>query len=361
VNWQEVRDWFPALKNWTWLNSATYGQIPLRTQAAVAQHFAHRDETACSDFLSWFDDMDEVRALIARLINCQADDIAFCGSACAALSLFLSGIEWKPGDRIVTLPHEFPNQYYYANTLGAKGVDLVEVDSFDSLPDQTRAVVLSSVNYTSGYRPDLAAISRATHAAGALLYVDGTQSLGALRMDIGAIQPDMMASDPYKWMLSPNGAAFFYISPELRRMLPPAVIGWRSDRGWRSVDSLHHGVPAFADEAERYEGGMLNFPSLYGLAESLKMNLEIGPEVIEARVLEMAKLTSDALKACGATIMHEGGNIVAAHWVDRDASALARQLKEQRIVVAARHGNLRVSPHFYNNEEDVAKLVSAIR
>jgi selenocysteine lyase/cysteine desulfurase len=332
----------------------------VRSQAAVAAHFAHRDELACSDFLKWFDDMDDVRALAAQLIHCAPEDISFCNTACAALSLFLGGIEWHEGDVILTLPDEFPNQYYFAQTLGARGVELREVLDFDALPQRTRAIVLSTVNYMNGYRPDVARICRLAHEAGALIYVDGTQSLGALRFDVGAVKPDMLAIDPYKWLLSPNGASFFYISPELRKTLQPSVIGWRSDKGWRSVDALHHGVPQFPEAAERYEGGMLNFPSLYGMAESLRMNLEIGPAAIEQRVLELSEATAAALQSTGAEIVHPGGNIVAAHWPDRDASLLARQLREQKIIVAARHGNLRVSPQFYNDESDIEALRRAL-
>ncbi len=360
MNWQELRKQFPALSRFTYLNTATYGQTPLRTQAAVAAHFERRNEFACADFLEWFDDMDEIRALIGTLVHCEAEDVAFCSTAAAALSLFLGGIAWREGDRVVTLPNEFPNQFYYAGTLREKGVELVESSDLETLPERTRAVVLSSVNYMNGYRPDLAAISRRTHAAGALLYVDGTQSVGALRMDLREIRPDMLAVDPYKWGLSPNGASFFCIAPELRRVLQPAVVGWRSDQGWRSVDDLNHGAPVFADSAERYEGGMLNFPSLYGMAESVRMYLETGPEAIERRVLEIAGEACGILRKSGAEIAHDGGNIVAAHWPDRDASALAKQLRNAGIIVAARHGNLRISPHFYNNEEDLDRLAGAL-
>jgi selenocysteine lyase/cysteine desulfurase len=361
MDWRAIRDEFPALRRWTYLNTATYGQLPLRSQAAVARHFSRRDEFASRDFLQWFDDADAIRALLARLIHCAPDDIAFQPTACAALSLFLGGIDWQPGDRIVTLADEFPNHYYYANWLSRRGAELVEMPGIACLPERTRAVVISSVNYTNGYRPDLALISRLAHEAGALLYIDGTQSLGALRFDVATVQPDLFAVDGYKWLLCPNGATFFYISPELRRTLPPAVIGWRSDRGWRGVDDLHHGVPQLPEAAERYEGGMLNFPSLYAMGESVRMILEIGPECIEKRVLGLAAQAADVLRSAGARIVHEGSNIVAAHWPDRDASALAKDLDRRGIVVAARHGNLRVSPHFYNDESDLSVLAKALR
>jgi selenocysteine lyase/cysteine desulfurase len=359
VNWAAIRTEFPALGRWTYLNTASFGQVPLRSQAAVARHFARRDELACQDFITWFDDADEIRGLLAQLINCHADDIAFTSTAGAALSLFLGGIDWHAGDRIVTLGDEFPNQYYYANWLSGRGVELVETDHIAALPERTRAIILSTVNYTSGYRPDLSRVSLLAHEAGALLHVDGTQSLGALCFDVQAVKPDLFAVDGYKWLLCPNGATFFYISPALRRTLPPAVIGWRSDRGWRSVDDLHHGAPQLPEGAERYEGGMLNFPSLYAMGESVRMILEIGPDVIERRVLALASQAAEVLRTAGARILHEGSNIVAGRWPDRDASQLAKTLAEKRIIVAARHGNLRVSPHFYNDESDIEALASA--
>jgi selenocysteine lyase/cysteine desulfurase len=360
MNWSQIRAGYPALKNYTYLNTATYGQLSVQTHAAVADHFARRDQFACQDFLTWFDDMDRLRALLSQLINCHANDVAFTTNAASALSLFLGGIPWQPGDRIVTLADEFPNQYYYANSLRERGVELVEQPEITTLPPQTRAVVISTVNYTNGKRPDLAAICELAHAHGALVYIDGTQSLGALRFDTAAVRPDLFAVDGYKWLLSPNGATFFYISPELRRTLQPSVIGWRSDQGWRSVDDLHHGAPQLPEAAERYEGGMLNFPSLYGMAESVRLLLEIGPDRIEQRVLHLAAEIASILHAKGAEILHEHSNIVAARWPDRDASALARQLADHNIVVAARHGNLRISPHFYNDESDLASLASVI-
>ncbi len=105
---------------------------------------------------------------------------------------------------------------------------------------------------------------------------------------------------------------------------------------------------------------MLNFPSLYAMEESLRLMLEIGPEVIERRVLELAAQTAEILRNAGASIVHENSNIVAAHWPNRDASLLARELGRRGIIVAARHGNLRVSPHFYNNETDLAALANAL-
>src|SRR5262245_32165015 len=112
-DWSAIRRQFPALESWTFLNTATFGQLPRRATEAVREHFAHRDELACMDFLDWFADHDRLRERIGRLIHADPESIAFIPHASAGLSLLLGGIPWKAGDQIVTLEHEFPNNLYY--------------------------------------------------------------------------------------------------------------------------------------------------------------------------------------------------------------------------------------------------------
>lgn len=356
MNWDEIRKEFSALEHTTWLNSATYGQMPRAGRAAMIEHLDRRDQLACRDFLSWFDDMDAVRADAGRLVGCGEDDIAFADNAAQVLSFFLGSFDWQEGDRVLTLRNEFPNQFYYGKWLGSKGVELLEMDRIEEIPERTRAIVLSTASYVNGYLPDVARIAKLAHEHGVLLYADGTQSVGALRFDVATVQPDVFAVNSYKWLLGPNGATFYYVSPALRERIEPTVIGWRSDRNWRKVDSLSTAAPDFSDRAERYEGGMLNFPSLYAMGASIRMMLEIGPAVIERRVLELASKTEAILRHHGAEIRNPGSHIVAGHWPDRDASALNRALAEQGIFTSARHGNLRVSAHFYNNEADLDRF-----
>lgn len=368
VDWPAIRSEFPALERWTYLNTATFGQLPKRSVEAIARHLAHRDETACSDFLSWFDDADRLRAALARLIHAAPGDIAFVPNASTALSLLISGIDWRPGDRVLTLKDEFPNNSYSPALLAARGVEFVETswdDFYDALTPRTRLVALSEVSYMNGFRPPLAEISQRVHERGGLLYVDGTQSLGALSFDVNAVQPDMLAAHGYKWLLSPNGAAFLYISPALRERIEPVVVGWRSHRGWRDVDNLHHGAPEFAETAEKYEGAMLSFPALYGMQASVEMILEIGPESIERRVKELAGYARDALRRLGARLPFDeqpyfDSPIIAARFEGGDASAMARELKTDGVQISARHGFLRIATHFYNSEEDVDKLAAGL-
>ncbi len=280
TDWAKIRSEFPALQNWTFLNTATFGQLPRCAAEAVRRHFEHRDELACSDFLHWFDDMDRVRELVARLIHCTAEDIAFVPNASTGLAVLINGLHWRAGDRIVALEGEFPNNSYFPLVLGTQAVEFVETswENFESeFTPATRLVLMSTVNYTTGFRPPVEKIARFLRDRGVLFYIDGTQSVGALEFDIASVQPDVFAVHAYKWLLSPNGAGFVYVRPELRQTLPPNVVGWRSDRGWRSVDQLNHGVPEFSEAAEKYEGGMLNFSALYAMGASVQMMLDIGP------------------------------------------------------------------------------------
>ena len=369
TDWKKVRAEFPALDNWTFLNTATFGQLPRRATEAVACHFARRDRYACADFMEWFNDADGIRASIARLIHATADDIAFIPNASTGLSLLMGGIDWNPGDRVVTLQDEFPNHYYYPSFLSARGVEFIETSFerfYESVTPRTRLVALSMLNYSSGFRPPLPEIARFVRERGALLYVDGTQGLGALEFDAAAIQPAMLSVDGYKWMLAPTGGGFMYIDPVLREHLRPNVIGWRSHRGWREHENLHHGAPEFGMKAEKYEGGMLAFGPIYGMGASVGMMLEIGPPVIEQRVMHLADKTRDVLRRAGGSLAadhdaHYDSPVVTAQFEGKDARQLARTLEARSVLVDARHGNLLVSPHFYNDESDLERFETALK
>lgn len=362
-HWAQLREEFPALATWTYLDTASFGQLPRCASEAILTHLAHRDHAASSQFLTWFDDMDRIRALCAKLIHCAADDIAFVPSASTGLAYLMQGLDWEPGDELLTLEGEFPNQLYqsaHSKRFGTVFRAVPWPDFYSSLTNRTRLVLLSTVNYATGFRVPIAEVSQVLRKRGILLYLDGTQSIGALQMNVSEIQPSMLCVDAYKWLMSPNGAGFVYVSPELRRTLAPSVIGWRSDAGWRDVNSLNHGVPAFSDAAQKYEGGMIPFPSLYGLGAVIEMLLTVGLASIEARVLELAAQTRAMLTGLGAEVDTNDSQIVTARLPVGDPSDVAQRLKAEKIVISARHGRLRISPHFYNNQDDMNLLRDAL-
>ena len=365
-DWEAIRAEFPALTGRTYLNTATYGQLPRAAVERAVQHFQRRDAQACSDFLEWFDDLDPLRAAIGRLIHAAAADIAFVPNASSALALALSGFDWQAGDEILTLEDEFPNHIYAAQAeSGVCGVECRWDELDRHITSRTRLVLLSTVNYVTGFRPDLNNRVAQLRERGIFVYVDGTQSIGALEFDCGLLRPHFLAVDGYKWMISPNGAGFVYIDPEVRKWLRPQLIGWRSDSEWRSVDCLHHGAPRFGPSAEKYEGGMLPFPSLYAMQAAVELLERIGLAAIEQRVLYLAEMLRDELAGLGGEFYSSKAGvpsqIVAAHFPGCDPSALAKALKRDNILVSARKGYLRVSPHFYNNEADVNVFLDALR
>jgi selenocysteine lyase/cysteine desulfurase len=367
MNWSSIRKEFPALEGRVFLNTATYGQLPARAAEATKTHFEARDRSACSDFLNWFDDVDSLRNSVAAWVGADARDIAFVTNASQALGLVLGGIEWREGDEILTLENEFPNQIYATQSrFGVRGVVCRWDELHSQITRKTRLVLLSTVNYMTGLRPDLLTIVRELRERGILVYLDGTQSVGALGFDCRSIQPDFLAVNAYKWMISPNGAAFLYVRPEVRDWLQPNVIGWRSDQAWRSVECLHQGAPRYVLSAEKYEGGMLNFPSLYAMKASLDLLAEIGSEAIEARVLDLARQLRKGLADMGAEEYPAQkrtlpSQVLSFKFDDADSSRLAKQLEDSRILVSARREYLRISAHFYNNEQDVAALLDALK
>ncbi len=374
--WDGIRAQFPVLRDWIYLNTATFGPVPRCAWEAAEQHARRRDERACLDFIDWFDDADQVRARAAALLGAQPADIAFVPNTATALGWLIQGIDWKPGDRVVALEEEFPNNTYFGHALARRGIEFLEapvpngefsLDRFcSSIHRRTRLVLMSTVNYSTGLAPPIDRIGPFLRERGVLFYVDATQSLGALPVDVNAVQPAMVAAHGYKWLLCPSGIGVAYIRPEVREWLQPAIYSWRSHKDWRRVDDLHHGPPDLPTEALKYEGGIQNFPGLYALGAVLEMMFRLGLPQIYGRVAELASAGREVLRQAGAQLPadrlpHYDSPILAAQFPGADVSRLALRLRDSRIVVAARHGYLRVSPHFFNNEADLARLGEALR
>ncbi len=375
LDWSAVRALFPTLRNWVHLNTAAFGPMPSTAVQAMNEHFESRDQTASMGFLSWFDRLDVIRAKIARLIGAKQSDIGFCPNAGTALSWFLHGVDWRSGDEILALDHEFPNNQYAPLMLDSKGVRFRALPGprtrfdpeliLDALGPRTRLVVISAVNYSNGLRAPLEDLAPELRRRGVLLCVDGTQSAGVLRHDVEQTPADFLVVHGYKWMLGPAGAGFFYAPPETRAWLLPSVVSWRSHWNWRDFERLHHGRPELPDEAAMYEGGVQAFSLLFALEASLDLILECGRDAIERRSLGLAR-------ECREILLRQGGvgnldpdhpcdsPIVTASFPDLDAAALRGKLERRRVAVAARQGNLRVSLDFFNNRDDLQRLASAL-
>jgi selenocysteine lyase/cysteine desulfurase len=324
-------------------------------------HLQRRDHFATSDAPKWFDDLDRLRAKLAKLIHAEASDIAMIPSTAHGLAIPLNGIDWQPGDRIVTLDPEFPNNTYAPSMLSTKGVEFIEsplADLEKNVNARTRLVIVSALNYVTGLRAPLADIRRL--CPNALLFVDGTQGCGALEFNLPELDIDIFAVHGYKWMLSPTGAGFLYVKPSVRKWLQPNIIGWRSHHNWRDWANLHHGTPVLSDTAERYEGYFPAMPLYYAMEQSVDLFLRLGPAQIEARILDLAAQLRTRIEALGGTVANENTPILATKFPGIDSSTLAAKLNERNIILTARHGLLRVSLHLYNNEADIDHFAEAV-
>jgi cysteine desulfurase / selenocysteine lyase len=364
TNWTSLKPHFPSLEGKTFLNTATMGQLPRATTEALIGHLQRRDLSACSDLLDWFADLERIRGKVAQLVNATPADIAFVPSTAHALSILLQGIDWKPGDKIITFESEFPNNTYAPSLLTRRGVEFLEIPFAEldaHLDERVRLVIVSALNYVTGFRAPLLELRSKLDRVNALLYVDATQGCGGLHFDLAALRPDVMGVHGYKWLLSPTGAGFIYVREDVRRWLEPNVIGWRSHHTWQDLDNLHHGPPVFSDAADRYEGYFPAMPLLYGLEQSVDLFLSLGPANIERRILEVADVLRREVKRLGGTVANESTPILACRFPGRDSSQLARELAARNVQVSARHGYLRVSVHLYNDEQDVAAFVDALQ
>jgi selenocysteine lyase/cysteine desulfurase len=372
-----VRRWrqeeFAVTRECAYLNHAGNGPLPRR---GVERMQALADLVSRSGDRRWLErnsEMDRVRGLAARLLGARhAHEIAFVENTSAGLSLIASGIDWKPGDQIVSAALEFPSNVYPWMQLAERGVELRLVPERDGridpdellgmLDERTRMVALSSVQYGSGFRSDLARIGAACRDRGILFVVDGIQSVGALATDVERDGVDVCAASSHKWLLGPEGIGILYVSDRVIEQIRPVRSGWRSMRkmfDWSDMEI------DFAEGAKRFETGTMNAYGIVALGGALEIFLEIGAADLERRILTLADRAATGLAALGFQVISsrppgETSGIVAAVHPQHAANDLVKRLAQKDIVAAARLGRFRVSAHFYNSEEEIDRMLAEL-
>lgn len=357
-------DEFPLDKSIVHLNHAGVGPWPRRTVDAVSR-FARENMTHGSmHYKAWVETEQALRQLAADLINASsADDIAFLKNTSEALSLIAYGIDWQPGDEILLPPHEFPsNRIVWESLMDAHGV-LVRVTSFpkgcdpeqaliDACTERTRLISVSSVNYATGLRLDLARVGRHCRANNILFCIDAIQSLGALPFDVQACHADFVAADGHKWMLAPEGVALFYCHPDRLAELSLTQFGWHMVEAMGAFDK-DEWQPAAT--ARRFECGSPNNMGIHGLKASLELIHEIGIDQVERAIHKNTHYLETELQALGfeiisATEAERRSGILCFRHPDRSSEALYNALMQAGVLCAYRGGGVRFSPHFYTPE-----------
>jgi selenocysteine lyase/cysteine desulfurase len=227
---------------------------------------------------------------------------------------------------------------------------------------RTRLVAISFVEFFTGFRNDLAAISELCRRHGARLCVDGIQGLGALSLDVGKCGVDFLTAQASKWLLGPNGIGFLYCRRERLSELDLAMGGWGGVTDQK--DYFHYDSDWYSD-ARRFEVGSLNHLGIAGMGASLELLLGVGIERIEARILYLSDVLLARLKSAGFRIVTPHANRgersgIVSFCAGDDPEAAANRLQAAGVVVSARGPCIRVSPHFYNTEAEVERVVETL-
>lgn len=371
--WNDFRQQMPIAAKWAYFDHAAVAPLSQPARAAIEQYARQVTEEGDTLWPQWARGVEQLRTTTAQLIGCQTQEIALVHNTTAGINLVAEGFPWQPGDNVVTLADEFPSNQYPWLHLADRGVEIRRLETdrgrldLDQLrqacDDRTRLVALSWVGYATGYRHDLDAIAALIHEQGALLFVDAIQGLGVFPLDVSQTPIDFLAADGHKWLLGPEGAGVFYLRHEHLDLLRPTGVGWNSVV---NAHDFSHIELKFKPSAERYEGGSQNMVGMLGLAASVELLAQLGPENIARRLLEITDMACDKLAAIGCQVIsHRAGEhrsgIVSLEVPGVDPQALRQHCLQQQVVLSCRGGRLRISPHAYTNEEDLDRLVSAIQ
>jgi selenocysteine lyase/cysteine desulfurase len=370
----EVRALFPITQNLIYLNHAAVSPPPTTTIEAVEAQLRDVAENGSLNFLNWLGVKDAARESLAAMLGAQPEQVAFMRNTSDALSTVANGLKWKSGDNIVTFRREFPsNVYPWLRLREPFGVEVrmceerdgrVDVEELESLVDaRTRLIAISHVQFGSGFRIDLERLGRLARERDALLVVDVIQSLGVLPIDVSAELVDVAAGAGHKWLLTPEGVGYLYLSERARERIEPTLVGWTSVLS--PEDYFSFGQP-LKKGTLAWETGTGAASLFYGLKASLDLLHEHGPARIASYLEELTdhlceRVQSKRYEIVSSRAAGEKSQIVCIRHPKRlSVTALYGLLKGKNIITAPRGDRLRIAPHLYNTLEEIDQFVEAL-
>ncbi len=368
---ESVREQFPVTKNKVFLNHAAESPLPKPVADAV-----HKYVEEFSNFgESSIELEDRGKSLFAKLINAKPEELAIVENTSMGLNIAANLLRYPPGSKIVTTDMEYPSVVYpwlrkslpvrvhYVKNVNGK---ILLEDMEKAVDDNTVAVVISHVEYFNGFRNDLGAISEIAHEHGAYVIVDAIQSAGAVKIDVKKDDVDFLTCACYKWLLGPPGAGYLYVKRELVEKFEPTLVGWLSVKPevFETIDFWDIWSLKLSETASRFEVGTPSFISIAGIIQALKMFLDFGMENIERRILKLTDYLIETVKDLGLKLQTPEEKQYRSGIVNFKISnpkELAEKLNGKNIVVSARSHGIRVSPHFYNVEEEIDTLMEEVK
>jgi cysteine desulfurase/selenocysteine lyase len=369
------RDQFPVTGQYCYLNHA--GIAPLSRAAVDAgrrflDDFLYRGSVGFDD---WEQPIEDVRHAAATLLGVPSIDVALVKNTTEGLGFVANGLTWTEGDRVLVPNYEFPSTIYPWLSLRDRGVkvDLIEpIGPGQTLPIElferrlreapTRLVAVSWVQFSRGWRTDLAALAALCHEHGALLCADVIQGVGVVPAALADWGVDFAMADAHKWMLGPLGTGVFYVAERCRDLLRPLEPGWASVAHREEWDNLDL---AYANSARRFEGGSYTIEAVMEMGASLDLLLGAGIDAVWAHVSALLDFAVGGLEAAGATVLSDrsaagrSGHItfvVPGHPSDE----VWRQLDGEHIVCSPRGGGIRIAPHGYNTTDDLQEVIDVV-
>jgi len=370
----EVRALFPITERAVYLNHAAISPLPTPTLRAIEAQLKDVHENGSTNFRNWLTVKEQARELLAGLLGARPEQVAFMRNTSDALSTVANGLNWRPGDNIVTFSREFPSNIYpwlrIRDVFGvevrmceehAGRIDLAELENL--IDHNTRVVAISQVQYASGFRVDLQRLGRFARQRDALLVVDVIQALGVVPTDVEAEFIDVAAGAGHKWLMAPEGVGYLYLSDRARERIEPSLVGWVSvpnpddylnfEQGWNrgalawetgtGPTALLHGFTASLELLSRF--GVLN------IANYLEELTDYLCEGLRGKRYEVVSSREPGEKSQIVCIRHPGG---------LSAMALYHRLRSRSIITAPRVDRLRIAPHLYNSATDIDELIKAL-
>lgn len=338
----------------------------------------HPWQTTSPDFFSL---PDRGRELFARIIGAESDGIAVIPAISYGMAIAALNIEMSEGQEILVLEDQFPSNVYpwreKARESGGRMVTVPRPRSLageltpaewtpsiiEAIGPQTAVVALPHCHWTDGTLIDLVAVGEAARSAGAALVLDVAQSLGALPIDVKAIQPDYLVSVTYKWLMGPYSLGFLYVAPH-RRDGRPVEHSWAGRKGAENFARLVDYQDEWAPGVQRMDMGEKSQFHLMPMAiAAMEQLLDWGIENIAATLSAKTRNIADRAATLGLTSVpaeQRAGHFLGLRFPGGVPDQLLERLFEQKIFVSVRGDSMRVTPHLYNTEHDVDRLIAAL-
>jgi selenocysteine lyase/cysteine desulfurase len=360
---------FPIFERLVYVNSCSQGALSDAVRAAYLDYLEGWDDRGAPwDY--WVERSEAARGSFARLVNARPDDVAVTTSVSAGVSALASAIDFEARPRIVISDFEFPTigQIWHAQQARGAEVTIVRgngpeipLERFEEAIDERTAIVsVTAVCYRNGARLPVEEIARIAHERGALVLLDAYQAAGTYPLDVESLGVDVLAAGVLKYLLASAGLAFTWIRPGLAEQLVPTQTGWFADR---DIFEMDHTDYSPAPNARRFQAGTPPIPAIYGGIAGMELMQEIGIADTREHVLALTDRLIEGVDALGGIVAtprvheHRGALVCIA---STDAPSLVTTLETEGIVTSERDGNLRVSPHAYNTEEDIDSVIAAL-